>query len=389
MPCRLQKSVIWSLFAVIVSAGAYVRAQSQTGKISTFKLENYGWQPLPRMQHVERPGTRSRLVSIDHKGRVLVGFTARENLSLATREHPELSLHILRFTPQGKIDLSLLLPTKDYFTNGFYLGANDQIIARANESLQIVIGETQNPQTLTWKTLAPCSMNCRISQSPSRRTLIISESQDSLGHSTMGHTAYSTYTVFDASSLPPRVVQTCSRMAFYAEKITDKFEYWDGSEGGEPFTRRFPFCDVDHPQELPLGWGGILFAPNDAAFLRLGVGKRSSEVELIGSDGQIKFRHELPRHDVPLYYAGAWATSDERGDRFAFVVETWRGGSRLLDISGNRAARRVVAYTETGQEIASVPVSTTYHHDFDFSLSPDGHHLAILDEGELSVVELD
>jgi hypothetical protein len=29
-----------------------------------------------------------------------------------------------------------------------------------------------------------------------------------------------------------------------------------------------------------------------------------------------------------------------------------------------------------------------HHGDFDFALSPDGHHLAILDEGALAVVDV-
>jgi hypothetical protein len=53
-------------------------------------------------QRGEWGGTRSRLVSIDHQGRVLVGFTVRENYSLATRESPGLSFHILCFTSDGK-----------------------------------------------------------------------------------------------------------------------------------------------------------------------------------------------------------------------------------------------------------------------------------------------
>jgi hypothetical protein len=92
-----------------------VSAQYQTAKIVKFKLEGYGWQPLPQRQsgqHGEHPGTPSHLISIDHNNRVLVGFSARENYSLASREHPGLSFRILRFTPAGKLDLLVALPTK-------------------------------------------------------------------------------------------------------------------------------------------------------------------------------------------------------------------------------------------------------------------------------------
>lgn len=366
-------------------------AQAQPPNFARLRLEDFGWQSLPKPQRgSEFPGSRSKLVAIDHKGRVLVGFTARENYSLATREHPGLSFHILRFTSQGKVDLSLVLPTKDYFTNGLYLGRNDQILARANDTLQVMSeGDGASERGATSRPLMSCSMNCWIYQSPSHSTTIVSESKDSFGHSSLWHTNDSTYTLVDTSS-EPRILQTCTKMGFYGEKITDKFAYWFGTEGSEHFARRYPFCDVDHAEELSLSQIGITFLLNDDAFLSLGseLKKSAGEVEVMGSDGHIKFRHELPKHDTPSYYAGALATPDEHGDRFAFIVETWRGGSRTLDISGKRVARRVVVYSEAGQELASLPVSTTYHRDFDFSLSPDGHRLAILDEGVLTVADL-
>jgi hypothetical protein len=34
-------------------------------------------------------------------------------------------------------------------------------------------------------------------------------------------------------------------MAFYGERITDKFAYWPGSYGMEYWTRRYPLCDVN------------------------------------------------------------------------------------------------------------------------------------------------
>jgi hypothetical protein len=124
-------------FAMLLfGACSPVHAQSQTAKVLKLNLENYGWQPLPKQQRGEWGGTRSQLISIDHQGRILVGFTVRENYSLATREQPGLSFHILRLTSDGKVNLSLVLPTNSFFTNGLYLGSYDQIFARANGTLQ-------------------------------------------------------------------------------------------------------------------------------------------------------------------------------------------------------------------------------------------------------------
>lgn len=99
----------------------------RAANLTVVKLGNFGWQPLPKTH--EWVGTNSRLVSVDHQGRVLVGFTTRESLGLATREHPGLSFHILRFTSEGREDLSLVLPTDNWFNNGLYLGSEDRIYA--------------------------------------------------------------------------------------------------------------------------------------------------------------------------------------------------------------------------------------------------------------------
>jgi hypothetical protein len=96
----------------------------------------------------------------------------------------------------------------------------------------------------------------------------------------------------------------------------------------------------------------------------------------------------MHKGNEPGYTTEFRATSDERGDRFASTVNTWRGGSSFFDISGKLVARRIVVYDESGRELASIPVSTAYHRDFNFSLSPDGHRLAILDEGVVTIVDM-
>lgn len=212
-----------------------VYAQVQTTQIVKFKLDVYGWQPLPQVQHGEHPGTPSHLIAIDHNNRILVGFSARENYSLVTREHPGVSFHILRFTTEGKMDRSFVLPTKDRFTNGLYLGANDQILARANDLLLGFSGAIKTADDdAAWQQLAPCPGDCYVGYSFSRRTIILRTSKIPFNFDNL------TYTVLDTSSSAPSVVQTCSRMAFYAEKITDKFAYWPNYDRDDDRTVRFP-----------------------------------------------------------------------------------------------------------------------------------------------------
>jgi len=378
---RAMLFVVSLLLAAILTDPRFVSAQTRTGNVTQFKLENYGWQSLPE-QPLEWSGTRARVVSIDHNGRVLVGFTARENQSLASREHPGLSFHILRFTTEGKVDLSLVLPTDNWFSNGFYLGSDDHIYARVNNALQFLSGEpdARNPGPV-WKTLLSCATNCWINQSPSRHTLIVRDLQGP------GHYVY---TVLDVSSSIPSVAQSCPGIALNAETITDKFAY-QSTDGISFDARRWPLCDPEHDTELSLDMRNGMISPlSNEALVLLGTGKDSRGVELVAADGQTKFRREMPKYDMVFDPV----RSDERGDRFAFTVQTWRGGSRTLDIGGKMVARRVVAYSESGEQLATVPVNPIgnpfrYQQDFDFSISPDGHRLAVLDEGVLTVVDME
>ena len=375
---------ISSFFVAILLAPCQQSIAQTAANVTQLKLENFGWQPHPPIVVREAwSGHSGPLVSIDHKGRVLVGFTVRGNPGLATREHPPLSFHILRFTPEGKVDLSLALPTISWFTNGFYLGPNDQIFARANDVLQEMLEEDGTRKEGTaWRFVASCPKTCGIGQSRNRRFLSVSVF---IEHNSWG---LSNDTILDASSSPPHVVQNCPRAIAW---VSDKFAYTVGKDHS---LRRSPVCEPEQSVELPVDIeGASVHVLNDGLFLLLGIGVMRGfaprrGIELVTPDGQVKFRQEMPKQDMVMEEAKI----DERGDRFAFIVDTWRGGSRFLDIGGKRVARRIVVYTDTGQQLATVPVNPAHEPeagpDFDFSMSPDGHRLAIVDADTVTIVDL-
>ena len=308
---------------------------------------------------------------LDHEGRCLVGFTVRESSALATREHPGRSFRILRFTPEGKLDLSLVLPTNDWYKNGFYLGPDDGIFALANDTFQWLSGG-ENDQNAAWQTLARCPAGqCYVNQSFSRRTLIVRVG---------GRADRSTYTIVDATSSPPRVSKTCSQMA--SMKITDQFSYRTNYDRDDDLTVRYPFCEVDHYEDFPMWGRGGGYVLNDETLLQV----FTNGARLLGADGQTRFIKRVPKHDYIDYSRIA---TDEHFDRFAFMAYTVRGEHPRLDISGHLVARRVLVLDGTGEELASIPTNTHYHMDSNFSMSPNGHRLAILDEGVVTVVELE
>ncbi len=170
--------------------------------------------------------------------------------------------------------------------------------------------------------------------------------------------------------------------------ITDEFAYRLSYDKADYLTVRFPFCDVEHYEELPM-WGRRSFGHvlDDETLLKFGVTlHKPAKVELIGTDGQVKFSREMPKHDFINY---AKIATDDRNHRFALMVNTDRGEHPSMDITGHLVARRVLVLNDAGEKVASILADSEYHMDSDFSMSPDGHRIAILDDGVVKVAELE
>jgi hypothetical protein len=340
---------------------------------ATVDLRGYGWEPPVRKQVV------SRFIAVDQKGRVVISYATRVRTKLVTRDRPSVELRILRFSEDGKLDLSLSLPTHLEYWNSIYLSNSDQIIAKANDSLQLYQEDIK-----TWKVLAQCGPQCSVQQSVSRRTLAI-------------RNEYQGPLLFIHLSPVPRL-QQCDKASKsaegviqdYSDSITDEFAYHSGSEGLEQFTYRWPFCDYEHRVELPLRPGGYWGVLNDHFFVFYPYDPHNDRqtVKAVSSDGRVVFRAVNGKHEYALGI-GDFTRSSERGSRIAVNIVTLRGGNRALDISSHATARRIAVYDiELRKEVASIPVGGT-SHEFGFDLSPDGRRLAILENGTLKVIDLD
>jgi hypothetical protein len=382
----VRRHSVWIFLAFLVLVCRPLSAQSRAQSIVVLSLRDYGWLP-PDRHEINSPS-----LAVDHQGRVLVGFTVRERPGLVTRSQPSLGFHIMRFSPDGKIDLSLSLATNAAGRTGIYLSDKDQIVARANNNVQLLQADNANPiEAGTWKVLAPCTSHCYVEQSVTRHTLLLyTEDADP------------PVTIIRLSEEP--MLQRCGKAHKFIvssqdmiqnipQSITDVYAYFHGWEAGSgEFNYRWPICDYEHRAEMALGIRGRWMTLSDSLFVvntdSSSKGNHGSGLEVISSDGQVKFRPEMEKHES----AGSlWVPirSSQRGDRIAVDMFTARGANQRLDLSGHLTARHIAIYdTEAGKQLASISVNPKHRYRFEFDLSPDGSRLAILEDDVLKVVEL-
>jgi hypothetical protein len=377
MYSALRRSSSWTLLCAVLIWTARGLPQSRIQSPIVVDLRTYGWE-APIQHAYDRPS-----IAVDSHGRVVVAFTVRARQGLVTRSQPSLDFHIIRFLPDGKLDLSLSLPTHVKTVNNVYLSDTDQIIARANGSLELLRADNGG-----WEVLCPAP--CSASQALSRHTLVL-------------HTGDADSPMMIVRLSPQPLLQRCGkpaqslespedRIQNYTNIITDKFVYFHGSEPESgSFTYRWPLCDYEHRVEIPLQIGGPWEALNDDSFVTYSLSKRSNnwELEVISSDGRLKFRPTLQEHES----AGTiWTPvrSNKLGTIIAVDLLTIRGGNRALDMSGHVTARRIAVYDiEARIQRTSIQVSPKHNYGFQFDLSPDGRYLAILEDNILKLINLE
>jgi hypothetical protein len=371
MKCRVSFVVLLLAGIAVAQSGRTSRADVLT--IATVDLRSFGWERPARKQVV------SPFIAVDQKDRIVVSYATRVRTQLATRGRPSLDLRILRFSEDGKLDLSLSLPTRMEYWNSIYLSDSGQIIAKANDSLQLYQEDIK-----TWKVLAQCGPQCSVQQSVTRRTLAIRNEY------------HGPLLVIRLSQVPR--LQQCGKVPKsaddsiqdYSNAITDEFAYHSGSEDLKQFTYRWPFCDYDNLEELALQPGGYWDVLNDNRFVFYPYVPHEGRqtVKVVSSDGRAVFQSANAKHEYALVFRDS-TRSSERGSRIAVNIVTLRSGNRALDISSHPTAQRIAIYDiELRKELASVPVRLKLH-EFGFDLSPDGDRLAILEDGILKVIQLD
>jgi hypothetical protein len=358
------------------------QADPTHSNVTEVRLEAYGWENPPQPSREVWQVRGGPTIAIDHQHRVLAGFVTKSP-ELDIRGKPGFLFHILRFALDGKLDLSIALPTNGWFTSGFYLGPDDRILVRANDEIQMKSDEEIIDEAAPWHRLADCPKECRIAQSAGRRTLFVYRSDHGKPRPI----------VMDALAAVGSVVQDC--VAHGGSYITDRYGYgvrWPQGLELEHPVERWPLCQAGDIIELPvkLRVGGLVEPLNDKFVILLET-NRNRVVEGVTTDGQIRFTLKLPKNDLipPDGVSGPALTCDESGNRFAFQAVTWRGRSEFLDISGHPAVQKIEIYSNAGQSLGVLTVKVPLRRDFDYALSPDGHWLAAHEGDIVQIVKID
>lgn len=351
--------------------------QTNAPTIIHLNLEKFGWVSHP-IQYPEYEPSGQPLV-IDRENRVLVGFTVRDDTErLATRARSSLAFHILRFDKQGNLDLSLAIPTDSLHDNGVYLDATDDIFAQANDKIQVLtVSDEAHADESSWRALAPCGRTCVVKQSFSRDTLVLQDVA----------TASETYVL---QGSPPRKIEQCPATSDSGifNSLTDNFAYFYHDWGNLPIPRlpvfyRRPFCDFSQRTELPFRIrAGEVRALIDKSFLVVYGGK----LAVCDADGNVEREVQmgLAKHES----GGARGQMSEDGDRVAISASTSKGGIPSLDISAHMVAARVIVYDlAEGNQLASIPVLPMKYFP-PLAMSPDGHRVAFLDDGILTIADI-
>jgi hypothetical protein len=348
-------------------------AQNPPEKHESIDVKKYGWQPLPSRTSHEWAGRPERLLEIDHKGRILVGYTSRDRLELATRDNPTLSFHILSLNSDGSSGRSYELPTTRWFDNGLYLDSEDDLIVKANDVLQARKAESgDGSQKHDWKILRSCSMNCRVNESVNRNVFLLDDKA-----------ANPALTFARVSDARLEILRQCPELPRYdTHSFDNKYAYYEGQPTPRTYALyRWPLCEYAHAKQFSLPASGRAIALNKRSIALVD----ASGVQIVTSEGQLTFHWTMPKGDAAINQV----SSSEDGKRFALQIITFKGGSRLLDVNGRIVARRINIYdSETGISLAALPIAIRDGDQCEFTISPDGSKLAVMINENLELFQL-
>jgi hypothetical protein len=336
-------------------------------------LRAWGYEPTVARFSVETLAGASRFLDFDLDDHVVTAFVTGPTDRLATRESPNLSVHVVTFDTEGRFisDRTLLAANRRMIE--LYVTANDDLLLRTDTRVRLISADG--------KLLVQSDFPF-----PSILDLFAAPDRTRFAMWAFGAGKPRPLLILDAASLAeleecsygeaalPQGISAHNILVFIPTPKLARYRLETRSSCESP---RFSY--ETSPGEPTQG----VFLDDDRLVLPGG----KAGVQLIDRGVRV-WNDSFGRNEG----AGVFSVrGDRRGNRFAILVGTYKGGSRLFDVSAKLTAQRVIVYNaRNGKRLKEVPILK--FRDFpvpEFALSPDGKLLAIKVDGDLQVVAID
>jgi hypothetical protein len=339
------------------------------GQVWQVDLAKWGYA-LPSHGGLET-SHQKRDLDFDQDNHVLAAFVTAVPDKLATRNSSALTLHLLNFTPDGRLVSDTQYPTASRYNNQILSGVNGGVLVRTDDVLELVsadgkvLARREVPEDSRFYG-SPDRTRLGYDQGFPSNSLVLLNTEDL---SVVGECDYRP----GVSSISVHNILTLLSGSGY------QFEARDCS-GAKSFVYSARLTGR-HGGLMPPVNGTLL---NDTAAV---LSADSSPIIEVIDRGVPVWTEILDEHHER---SSRPAMADKHGNRFALLVNTFVGGSKFFDISSRLKSQRVVVYdTKSGKRLIEVLVPRLPKYLLEFAISQDGTMLAIKCDGDLKVISID
>ena len=335
-------------------------------------LQPSGWQTPDKSVLFEMEPSRSGArVLYEDDGSLLIGFTLRTNLGLATRDKPPLVFRVLRFGRDLKLAEKVDFPTNNRKRDFMARTSSGNILISSNDSLAVTSRSLTTIRDLNSVSEIGISDSVRweMLQSPSRKTSLIQRLEE---HS---------YKLIELDSF--KEIADCPSPAFINSIDDDSALRATSEVGGAHGTAviyAWKLCS-DTPKSVVARGGpiGRVSALSRGVYLQQGV----EGIRAIDSSGKTLWERKAKRGEI---WSGWNISINKSGTRFASMVTDVAGGNEHLDISSHVTALRVeVLDARSGETVFRCESDKTYPRVFGFALNDEGTEVVVHSDSRVFV----
>jgi|WetSurMetagenome_2_1015567.scaffolds.fasta_scaffold67788_1 hypothetical protein len=345
-------------------------------------LHQYGYmKPPSRGVYPEGAQSVSQYLDFTVEGNIVAGLVTRTSgASSSIPEFSSLTWRTLVFGLDGKLIAKSETPTKSWHENALFAGSKGTLLIRTANKLTLI---SEDGNSIAKKVLSTEINDSRaywwIYPFPNRQSFLLSE-------------AHGQIEVINSGDLKTRANCTINEFAETVTGVSDNRTLIKSnvrSTTGKPHAMlRLAVKRTCGVLEFSFDFQPNEYSPMETHLLSdkkvLMAGSAPSII--LYEEGKEQWRDSFDnKHDLIDYRVRA----DAQGMFFALLIKTFAGGSDFWDTNSHLKAMKVIVYSASnGKRLLEVPITPLPGSIFDFALSRDGKHLAILSDGELRLIPI-